>query len=290
LRWFTFISPPFNNIAGDALVRREGYTLAFLSSTKDDREHIPAVCVAEDAESESLIVQLAVNKVDWEDGNRVLRQLKTDFKNIFEALSQLQHTSISVENDIFAAIVAMCRDRILCRLGFVANSRNAVEQSIKAVLQETMNSLNLLKTKTQVPFSKVFAQRAREAIKLTDLWTKHQTTARLGDLVTSLYHLGQVGNVQSILDAIPNTSMDPKSRKNLFNVIRKVGRYKEAARFLYRTAKRFPLARHIRVVLVTLPPEFFQRLGASQYDSTLLNTLSRFHGGHGERDLNQICI
>ncbi|KAK3081601.1 hypothetical protein LTS18_004956, partial [Coniosporium uncinatum] len=295
---------PFENPVSDALVHRGGYTLpfdrerrlasilAFLSSTKDDPKHIPAVCVAEDAESKSLNVMLAVNKTNPQDGNQALQQLEKGFEGIFQVLSQLQFTSAKVQNDVFAAIVGMCSNRILCRLGFVATSRNVVKQSIKTLLQDTIRSLDMLgakQSKTRLPLSGIFVQRAKGVIKMVDVWTKHRTMARLGDLVTGVYHLGQIGGIDSVLAAIPNASMDPNVRKRLLNIIDKTGRYKDAARFLYRTAKKYPAARQMRVVLVALPPELYQSPGVRHYDPTLLSTLSRFRGEHGQRDLDQIC-
>jgi hypothetical protein len=88
-------TPPFDNPVSNTPARQEGYTLpfdrerglastlAFLSRTKDDPNHIPAVCVAEDTESESLKVLLAVNKSRQEDGNQALQEIKKNFEKIF---------------------------------------------------------------------------------------------------------------------------------------------------------------------------------------------------------------
>lgn len=64
-------------------------TLAFLSNTKDDPDHIPALCVKEDPESSSLSVLLAVNKGKPADGNGVLQELKQSFERIYAILSQV---------------------------------------------------------------------------------------------------------------------------------------------------------------------------------------------------------
>jgi hypothetical protein len=44
-------------------------TLAFLANTKDDPDHIPAVCVEEDPDSVSLNVLFAVNKSNWSNSS-----------------------------------------------------------------------------------------------------------------------------------------------------------------------------------------------------------------------------
>jgi hypothetical protein len=85
----------------DHLPFRQGYTLpftkernlastlAFLSSTKDGPDHIPAVCVKEEPESSSISVLLAVNKGKPSDGNGVLQELKQSFERIYAILSQV---------------------------------------------------------------------------------------------------------------------------------------------------------------------------------------------------------
>jgi hypothetical protein len=76
--------------------------------------------------------------------------------------------------------------------------------------------------------------------------------------------------------------MDPASRKNLLNIISKVARYREAARFLYRTAKKIPLVRKMKIVLVGLPQGTFQKLPANQHTPTLSSTFSRINELYGK--------
>jgi len=82
----------------------------------------------------SVDVLLAVNKMNPQYGNQDLEQLKHDFHETSKVLCQLECTIIWVQNDVFAAIVGMCNNRILYRLGHAATSRNVVQQSVKAIL------------------------------------------------------------------------------------------------------------------------------------------------------------
>jgi len=139
----------------------------------------------------------------------------------------------------------MCSVRILCRLGFIPNSRNTPRQPIKELLQEALNAIRWLEKKTfqdtgLLLRSRLFVERAKEVIKLVDAWAKHRKPARLGELVERVNRLWRVGKLQDLLSAIPNQIIDPTSRRNLLNIISKVARYQEAARFLYRTAKESP--------------------------------------------------
>ncbi|XMA13651.1 hypothetical protein WAI453_006442 [Rhynchosporium graminicola] len=84
--------------------------------------------------------------------------------------------------------------------------------------------------------------------------------------------------------------MDPASRQSLLNIISKVSRYREAARFLYRTARKIPLIRKMKIVLVSLPQEAFQKISLNQYSPSFPSTLSRISKLHERQsDIGQIC-
>jgi hypothetical protein len=167
-----------------------------------------------------------------------------------------------------------------------------LKQPIKKVLQEAISSLEQLgneKLGKQFLVASFFVERAKHVIKLADIWTKHQTPARLKDLVQGVHRLGQIRGLQALLNTIPNRAMCPSSRRNLLNIVRKVARYQEAARFLYRTAKRFRLVRQAKVVLIDLPKEAFLKIAVDQYTPKLASTIARINAIYRERDLNHIC-
>jgi hypothetical protein len=97
----TVPAQPSANPIHRASIKRTGYTLsldrerslssvlAFLSCTKDDSYHIPAVCIEEGKNKEFLNVLLAVNKNGHDAGNQVLDKLKRDFEKIFSALARV---------------------------------------------------------------------------------------------------------------------------------------------------------------------------------------------------------
>lgn len=62
-------------------------TLAFLASTSDDPDHIPAVCVRESSASANISVYVAINKKSVGDGAIVLQSVADGFRNIFTTLS-----------------------------------------------------------------------------------------------------------------------------------------------------------------------------------------------------------
>ncbi|PQE33415.1 Heterokaryon incompatibility protein [Rutstroemia sp. NJR-2017a WRK4] len=199
----------------------------------------------------SLSVLLAINKAQQDDNNQIQQNLKQGFERIFAVLAQVSDA------------------RILCRLRFSANSRKSPKQPFNMVLQEAILSLKQLEHAGTVAAASMFVERARKVVRLINLWTKHQTASRLGELVEGVYHLRQVGDIQAVLNTIPNRDMDPSSRKNLLNIIRKVAKYREAARFLYRTAKRFTLVRQMKIVLINLPLEAFHKGAVDSHNPEL---------------------
>lgn len=94
--------PPTSNPVNDTSLHCGRYTLsfaeerslvsslAFISYTKDDPDHIPAICFEEDSDSGNLTVLVAVNKNGWDDGNQSLGAIKEGFEGIFRILSHVQ--------------------------------------------------------------------------------------------------------------------------------------------------------------------------------------------------------
>ncbi|KAL7621539.1 hypothetical protein AAE478_008864 [Parahypoxylon ruwenzoriense] len=269
-------------------------TLAFLASTRDDKDHIPAVCIEEDRSEVHLNVLLAVNKAWSNDGNQVLEELKRGFERIFSPLAQISDGSHNVEDDVLRAIVSMCSGRILHRLRLVPDRRNGTRQSIKAALLVALNYLKEINC-TQIKDPELlsalssFTERARDLLRLIDSWINHQKQHRLEELVGGIYRLRQPGNLHVLFDIIPNTVMPPTSRSHLLNMIYKVARYCESARLLYRMAKKIPLTRSLRIVLVRLPEESFDRVSGNGYVPELRNIISLISGLKKNKKIASIC-
>ncbi|KAF2439277.1 hypothetical protein P171DRAFT_317130, partial [Karstenula rhodostoma CBS 690.94] len=266
--------------------------LAFLSHTMNDSDHVPALCVEEDPGSVSLNVVLAVNKKKWEDGNEILYSLKQSLEGIFAILSDISEGmhSRAMEHHIFTAIVSMCSQRILRRLRFVAKKWESPKQPLKGVLSDAIHSLKQVSQHTlhDVPVH-LFTERAKDVIRLADSWIKHQKSAELEDLVEGIYWLKQIGDLQALMNLIPNHAMGPSSRQNLVNIVSKVARYREAARFLYRTAKRFPSLRRMKIVLVNLSKEAFDRVSGQQLNLQLSSTIARLNRTCQVPDVGYLC-
>jgi hypothetical protein len=101
---------PLSNEINQLLVREQDYalsftrerslvsTLAFLSYTKEDINHIPALCIQENPRSASISVILAVNRKTYEDGSQALQNLRQKFERLFAILSE------TVEGTVFSLV------------------------------------------------------------------------------------------------------------------------------------------------------------------------------------------
>lgn len=181
--------------------------------------------------------------------------------------------SDTVEN-VLDVIMAVCLERILGRLHLHANHKQKIKNPVDETIKLTVTSLRQLNGKMQnstefTDLVSTFETRANEVVKLVVGRTKHQTTIRLRDLVEGIHNIWVISRLDELLGRIPNTLMSPNLRISLRNVISKVARYKEAARYLYRTAKRFPSLRRAEIVPVTLQQQMFGKVEVNHYSPSL---------------------
>ncbi|CBY00631.1 hypothetical protein LEMA_P017610.1 [Plenodomus lingam JN3] len=270
--------------------------LAFLANTRVDTNHIPALCLKEN--SQSIDVLVAVNKTTWEDGRSNLLELQRHFEQLFAILSAVSAESLRShghEDRIFDAIIDMCSARILCRLRFTAKGTQPLKQSLKLICEEAIRGIQKL-TITQLgghrDVCEGFVTRSKEVVKLADQWLRHQTNSQLKQLIDGVYRLNEMGNLQPLLDLVPNRFMCPSSRQSLVNIVSKVSRYREAARYLYRTAKKYKPVQSMRIIPVNLAQDAFKRTtyGTAKNPSPCLNTtIKRITGDGRKPELKHLC-
>lgn len=179
------------------------------------------------------------------------------------------------DDAIFSQIVSECSQRIKERIRLVV-ARNEREP-LKKLLQRIIKSL-----KKPAPG---FSEKAQTLIHALDAWSGHQTDARLKEVVQRVFELGQLEGLQQLIDNIPNRDIAPSSRTNLLNIVGKVSRYREAARVLYRMAKKFPIARRYKIIAISLPEDSFRRPPTtvpSTPPPTLASVLTRIRGGSSQ--------
>lgn len=293
--------------------RKLAGTLAFLAHNREGAEYVPAVCIGEDSATGSLNVIFAVNKANYSDGNNVLRSIQKSFDEIFALLARVStgkqylgglvrlltmsspDRSPSLKDQVFYMVVSMCSSRILSRLRLGSPGCRKMKRSFRDTLQAldralTQISQDKLKDRDLLEAVSLLSTRAKEARKAADLWSRHQVAARLIELVESIYRIQQIEQLQPIVDMIPNDYMEPTARESFMNIVGKVSRYREAARFLYCTAKKVPLARNMRTVPVQLPQEAFATPSVDTYTPNLLIKVTEASAkGRQQKLLKEIC-
>lgn len=135
--------------------------------------------------------------------------------------------------------------------------------------------------------NELFRERAKEIIRLADSWNKHQTPAELEKLVEGIHRLKQTERFQALLESIPNRAMGPSARQNLVNIIKKVSRYRESARYLYRTSRKIPILRRARTVVIDLPKEAFCQV-SNTYTARLASAITRISTDHRKPSLDYL--
>jgi hypothetical protein len=179
----------------------------------------------------------------------------------------------------------MCSHRILRRLHFKRCKNKTPKQPAREKFQNVIRALAPHGAKKLPKLARVsdeeralFLERAKEIIRLINAWTNHPRPQQLEDLVHGFFRLRKV-DCQAVVNAIPDVEMEKSAKNSLMNMILKVARYAEAARFLFRTAKTFRIARQMQVMLVTLPENAFRRTPVdSNYELSLSSVLSRVSG------------
>ncbi|KAJ5755930.1 hypothetical protein N7533_005473 [Penicillium manginii] len=189
----------------------------------------------------------------------------------------------------------MCSSRVLSRLRLEQNRKNT-RKSIHELLREAVFNIGrIAPQKLQATdlshTSSLFIAGAKSVVKSIDRWLKHQNLDELGDLVKEIFHLQRTTpRYQSLLDLISDQNMDPSSRSSLSNMIKKVSRYWEISRQLYRIAKKFSLARNMKVQLAKLPQKAFERQANIENLLSPESVLSR-HGfiNRKQGNIHQLC-
>lgn len=179
----------------------------------------------------------------------------------------------------------MCHTRILCRLRFVPNNRNTTRQPLKESLDLVVGSLQTLTKQDRLrgdllEASASFIEGIKRILQLISLWEKYRAIARLKDLIDGFYNIRATEQLDHLFAAIPHKLMDPSARVSLMNIIVKVGRYKEAARYLYRSTRGASYANDMKVILVEPSPEAFLRPAAIQSNISIASTIERIRSSN----------
>ncbi|CAG9949772.1 unnamed protein product, partial [Clonostachys rosea f. rosea IK726] len=252
--------------------------LAYISCIRDNPSRVPALCIRENKAADQLDILFAVNASNAADKG-VLPEVQTRFQKLFKLLSSVP-TSDHAEEDIFAEIVSMCTTRILERL------RILHQQDKLPVETHLIETIRILSQK-----SPTFVEAAKDLVHKINIWNKHQATSELIKVVESAHRLSKIPDLPTLLDQISNKDMSPTARSGLLNAIKKLARYRTAARILCRVAKKFPVARKMDFIPVNLPEVAFQKVQATMQapGRGISEALSRTTLSKSERKRMNLC-
>jgi hypothetical protein len=192
----------------------------------------------------------------------------------------------------------MCSSRIACRLRLAGKKRKESKASIKEILQKATEGAQQINPQKLRQFSlekclSLFRAKSKNVIQSVNEWSNYRVTSCLNDIVEKMYELSNIHGLHRLLHLIPSgparVITESAFAATLLNIIRKVSRYKEAARVLHRIAKKFPLVRNIEIQLATLPQEAFDRPLHPAYSPSLPAVLSRLGKINGKQyNISQI--
>lgn len=186
--------------------------------------------------------------------------------------------SSNAEEKVFTAIVSMCSERIKWRMRLERNYRGKEKPSITKVIEDVLEGLRYESDReiedSRALDTRTFTTEARKVTKLIDVWIKHRTALELENLVEGVYRFWMFDGIELFLKELSPHILQKSARISLSNTLRKVSRYREAARFLYRAARMFPIMQKVQVIVVELLPSAFDRMPIANYNPQLQQTLS----------------
>ncbi|KAK7459009.1 hypothetical protein Landi51_00602 [Colletotrichum acutatum] len=275
--------------------------LAFLASIDGNPDFIPAVYIEELTKSQQLEVVVAVNKESPRDGEGVLKQIRRGFEQIF---SQLEGLDGKLEMCLLRAeskadsMVDRLREPRRMRINIPEESgieegteegkprahlrptrqRHSIERLLTTFDAYFKDRLHLSSLRTFRDSLKELLKRAHNVTQSLRKWKSYQKSLALQPLVEEVFQLSRVGQFEQLVHMIPHTTMDPGLKTSLCNMIPKIARYREIARHIYRTAKKYHIARRVEVVIVNLAssePGAYERVSEGSRYPELNKALSR---------------
>ncbi|KAI0483268.1 hypothetical protein GGR56DRAFT_623612 [Xylariaceae sp. FL0804] len=270
--------------------RRLAGLIAFLAHTDGDPNRIPAVCVQEAPERGGLDVFLAVNRAGANARLVLLQDLEFKFGHLFSCLAHAD-TTANVRTRVFHGIVSMCSERILRRLRLrLRRSRKPSKTTIEARLEKAMGFLESMEN---APINQLallsFLEKGKSVSRLLNACSGDQAESRLGEIVTGFHQLSEVPDFEKIIQLVPDPSIfqDNDERAFLVRTIRKVAEYYEAARWLYRAAKKRSVVRRMKIMPVRLDEAMFEKSSSESYKPTLQAVFSK--SNTPQSNMNTVC-
>lgn len=197
---------------------------------------------------------------------------------------------------VFNDIVALCRDRILRRLGvkgavksFDRKEKRFIGDSLHEFLNDPWQtrSVNAGMTRRRLKDYRVLSHDL-----LDQLYTFNAVQDwRQRSIVKLVHGIAQYMEQVPFKDLVDNLRYHPMDRSaidRLHNCLSKIARYQQSAFFLSRMAKKIPLLRRVTVNRVHLDPVFFQQTLHDLGPSTMYAVLKTIPYGKATLHMNNL--
>lgn len=194
----------------------------------------------------------------------------------------LEYEGGDVQAKVFDAVVSMCSARIIERIGTGKGKMGKEQKSIGNVLSTVIKDLR----HQSRPVQDVH-HRVKTVITLIDAWSRHRVDRRLGAIVDGMHDLYNSDAWRPFIASIPSPQFQKSQIDRLEKAVRKLARYRDVSTYLYRTARKYPIARAVLVVPVDLPPALFERTLPIGYVAEVVPALDKIRGN--TLALNDVC-
>ncbi|KAK0632418.1 hypothetical protein B0T14DRAFT_32536 [Immersiella caudata] len=243
-------------------------SIALIASVSDDKNHIVASCVEELPERGGVRILVAINKAQHNSAESVLLRIKHGFEKLFSLLSEFRGDDDAVEGKVFDAVVEMCRQRLLARVGLVGG------KSLASPLQQALSALeNDCPAKMKSSALSIVAS-GKKLLSLLQKQDHHDTTLRR--IIENASHLAKRGDLPKALDSITKGKLDPSIRTGLVRRLKKLSLYQNAAHLITQSAKSSRIFEKVSVVPVSLDAQWFARTRGHSLGSQAPCCLIRF--------------
>ncbi|PHH51562.1 hypothetical protein CFIMG_003357RA [Ceratocystis fimbriata CBS 114723] len=235
------------------------HALAVTSKLKDESDYTSAVTVTEDPKRRRLLVLLAVNRASPEDGQEELDGAHAALERVLDIMSEVRsRNNNGMQDRILGAVVTACHAKILARMGLAPCRHNKTRMPLDGKLSQAVYAVNTL-TWQKPPGAEEFSEHGTTVLELIAKWRQAPDDIdRLVAVVDGLHKLHEnVPSLDNLMSKLPSRIIVPSAAKSIAAVVAKTAYYVRVARTLYRTAKKYPIARRARIIPINLPPIAF---------------------------------
>jgi hypothetical protein len=262
-------------------------SIALIAGISGHANHVVASCIEELPNQAGMRILLAINKDKPESGDDVLHCIRLGLQNIFSLLAHSRDAGGTVQERVFDAVIAMCRDRLLDRLGYQGGAT-----FLAGPLQQVLVALEHHHPQKESASVQLVVKRGSA---LMSLLRQHKPntefpipTAHIKRVITAASCLADTADFTKVIDGIEPGTLNPTTQSGITHRLKKLASYQKSARQLVIQSMKSPsIFGNVTVVAVSLCPSLFSRSPEIPSESQLLACLQRC--GSSKAHIGAIC-